>query len=104
LDVLTPDSHNLVFNPSHINTIEFDGFTIPLVARIPVIPCETYHIRLVVGDVGDDKLDSAVFLRSKSFDLGEVATIKAEIPNRMDSVGKRHKYRARDRNAISFLS
>ncbi len=80
------DNCNLVFNPSHINTFEFDGFTVPLVARITVIPCETYHIRLVVGDVGDDQLDSAVFLRSKSFDLGELASVKTIIPNRSDTV------------------
>lgn len=80
------DNCNLIFNPSHINTFEFDGFTVPLVARFSVIPCETYHIRLVVGDVGDAQLDSAVFLRSKSFDLGELATVKSTIPNRPDTV------------------
>lgn len=80
------DNCNLVFNPSHLFTIEYDGFTVPLVARIQVTPCETYHIRLVVGDVGDDKLDSAVFLRAKSFDLGQLATVKAVLPNQTDSV------------------
>lgn len=74
------------FDPNHVNTIEYDGFTIPLTARFDVTPCETYHIRLVVGDVGDDKLDSAVFLRSKSFDLGELATVKAVVPNRPDTI------------------
>ncbi|MEM1121903.1 MAG: choice-of-anchor L domain-containing protein [Bacteroidota bacterium] len=74
------------FSPSHLNTIEYDGFTTPLTARFSVVPCETYHIRLVVGDVGDDKLDSAVFLRSKSFDLGELASVKALVPNRTDTI------------------
>ena len=85
---LEEDANNclVTFSPDHLNTIEFDGFTTPLTARFEVIPCETYHIRLVVGDVGDDKLDSAVFLRSKSFNLGELASVKAVVPNRMDTI------------------
>ena len=77
---------DIEFDPQQVNTIEYDGFTVPLVARFPVIPCETYHIRLVVGDVGDDKLDSAVFLKSKSFNLGELSKVKAVIPNPNDTV------------------
>ena len=77
---------DIVFDPRHIFTFEYDGLTIPLFARFSVIPCETYHIRLVVGDVADDKLDSAVFLRSNSFDLGELASVKSLIPNRTDTV------------------
>jgi gliding motility-associated-like protein len=43
-------------------TVEYDGFTVPLIAKSHVIPCSTYHIKLVIADAGDDALDSGVFL------------------------------------------
>ena len=35
---------------------------------------------MILGDVSDDKLDSAVFLESKSFDIGEPIAVCAEVP------------------------
>ncbi len=66
--------------------IEYDGYTIPLVASFSVIPCETYHIRLVIGDVGDSNLDSAVFIEANSFDLGEQVNLFAEVPNSTEPI------------------
>lgn len=65
--------------PKSLNRIEFDGFTRVMQSLFSVIPCETYHLRLVVGDVSDDVLDSAVFLEGKSFDTGAKATIRSVV-------------------------
>lgn len=63
-----------------INDIEFDGFTTVMTASAEVQACETYHIRLVIADVGDAVFDSAVFLKANSFSAGESTTVTAEVP------------------------
>jgi len=48
-------------------TIVFDGFTTVLTAWARVTPCVQYHIKLAVGDAGDQSYDSGVFLEANSF-------------------------------------
>jgi len=43
-----------------------DGHTRLLTALAKVQPCQVYHLKLVISDVGDDQLDSGVFLEAKS--------------------------------------
>jgi hypothetical protein len=62
------------------NDIEYDGMTTVLVATANVIPCETYHIKLVVGDGGDFIFDSAVFLQANSFEAGGDAGVELNNP------------------------
>jgi len=53
-------------------TIEFDGMTTVLTAWATVIPCQTYHIKLAIGDAGDHVYDSGVFLEANSFSTSAV--------------------------------
>ena len=46
--------------------IQYDGFTTVLTAKSAVVPCETYHLKLVVADALDCILDSGVFIKAGS--------------------------------------
>ncbi len=72
-----------ILNNPAVNDRNFrmDGYTIPLVAEAEVIPCETYHIKLVIGDAFDDGFDSAVYLRSKSFRSTGDVYVEFDFPN-----------------------
>lgn len=56
--------------PGPFTDIQYGGRTTPLTAQSPVIPGQTYHIRLVIADASDVLYDSAVFLEAGSFNLG----------------------------------
>lgn len=56
----------------------FDGYLDVFTAEVPVIPCETYTIKLIIADVGDKRLDSGVFLEAKSFGTN---ALKVEVTN-----------------------
>ncbi len=58
-------------------TVNYDGFTVPMMAQYPVICGETYHIKLVVADIGDAAYDSGVFLKAGSFSATSVTITTA---------------------------
>jgi gliding motility-associated-like protein len=47
--------------------LEYDGHTVVLQAAASVVCGATYHIKLAIGDAGDQSYDSAVFLEANSF-------------------------------------
>lgn len=60
---------------SYNNAVQYDGNTIVLTATAIVTACETYHIKLAIGDAGDSALDSGVFLEAGSFVSGESISV-----------------------------
>jgi GEVED domain len=59
-------TNNLPNSPN----LQYDGFTVPIESQIAVIPNTTYTIKIVVADIGDFRLDSAVFVdQISSFNL-----------------------------------
>ncbi len=47
--------------------IQYNGYTVPFYALAVVVPGQTYHIKLVIGDCSDGVFDSGVFLEGYSF-------------------------------------
>lgn len=60
---------------SYGGAVQYDGNTIILTAFAYVQACETYHIKLAVGDRYDSNYDSGVFLEAGSFVSGESISI-----------------------------
>ena len=54
-------------NNNPTSYIQYDGLTTVLTATCNVIPCQSYHIKIAIGDAGDGVLDSGVFLEAGSF-------------------------------------
>lgn len=49
------------------NSIQYDGFTTTLEAEVRVRPCQKYHFKLAIADLGDGSMDSGVFIEKNSF-------------------------------------
>lgn len=69
INSINVDSNSTYYiaNDSNIVAIQYDGLTVPMVAKLTLIPFETYHIKMVVSDVYDGIFDSAIFLKANSF-------------------------------------
>lgn len=58
--------------------IQYDGFTINLAAEVGnLIPCETYHLTLMIADASDRVYDSGVFINSIESNPVNVVTATA---------------------------
>ncbi len=55
--------------------IEFNGFTIPLIASRKIEPAQVYHLKLAVGDVFDGQYDSGVFFKENDADCQNLISV-----------------------------
>ena len=55
--------------------IQYDGYTVALTAGSPILACQPYHMKLAVGNVGDNGFDSGVFLEANSFESAADPTL-----------------------------
>ncbi|MCP4440905.1 MAG: T9SS type B sorting domain-containing protein [Aureispira sp.] len=68
--------------------VQFDGMTTTLEAMAIVVPCQTYHIKLVVGDAVDGSYDSGVFFEASSFSTPKDLTVTVNSPNNSGVIGE----------------
>lgn len=59
-------------NPSEMPGVEYDGYTMKMMATTNLVPCEVYHMHLSVCNIGDNGYDSGVFLEFGSFSSPEI--------------------------------
>ena len=62
----------------------YEGHTKVFTAATRVLPCQTYHLKLVIADVGDGTWDSGVFIEARSLSSNTL-TIQKNTP--VDNVG-----------------
>lgn len=50
--------------------LQYDGLTVPLIAKSKVTPNETYHVIIAIADAGDGIFDSGVFIEEGGITAG----------------------------------
>jgi hypothetical protein len=63
------DGNQAPYNSSN-NYLQFDGLTVPLIAKSAVTPGQTYEIIIAIADAGDGLFDSGVFLEEGGITAG----------------------------------
>ncbi len=58
----TTNSSYFTNNNNGSSNNHLDGFTKLITSIVTVVPCQTYHFKLVIADAGDGQVDSAVLL------------------------------------------
>lgn len=79
--------------------LQYDGLTINLTAIIPVVPGQTYHLKIIVGDAGDCIFDSGVFLQAGSF---RCSGQPLDVPAQTHAVAQVNAFPVPANNVVNF--
>lgn len=66
--------------------MQYDGYTIPLLVRIPIQECGDYHLKFAIADTGDGLFDSAVMIKSQDFGYIRPASMELIVPSTNSNV------------------
>jgi len=61
----------------HYSDVVYDGFTIPVTSVTSVMPCSTYVMEIAIGESGNGKYDSGVFIKGNSVSCTATPSITA---------------------------
>jgi gliding motility-associated-like protein len=67
IDNVNSNLNNSYYNTNNTGVMQYDGYTDGLTAQLAVIPCSTYHVKIIIADAGDQLWDSGIFLGAGSF-------------------------------------
>ncbi len=68
IDSFAKPAYSQYYIPNNTgSSIKFNGFTKVLTAKCKVVPCQTYNLKLTVGDAKTYLFDSGIFLEASSF-------------------------------------
>jgi gliding motility-associated-like protein len=87
-DVATAPCNNNInyyINNLENNFFNYDGHTTILTAAAAVNYCQTYHLKLVIADVGDDFYDSGVLIEARSLSSANLSLASS---TKIDRQGK----------------
>jgi len=77
------DSDGIPLSSDSPYDTQYDGFTIPLTCRAQVTPNQPTTVKLAIGDVSDEILDSAVFLQAEGITSSAAGPCKGVSPGRL---------------------
>ncbi|MFN3343305.1 MAG: choice-of-anchor L domain-containing protein, partial [Flavobacteriales bacterium] len=67
IDNVNGTTNAAFYNTNTTGIMQYDGYTDGLIATINVTPCQSYHIKIIIADAGDQIYDSGLFLGYQSF-------------------------------------